>query len=100
MEWILLGIVLLLVLGAITLAVNAVSGAWSAVRFVTGRRRTEWATRLPQPRCLRCHGTGWVDREPERTFNFVGDSFEDKHSPATICPICNGTGVAPDRGTP
>jgi hypothetical protein len=82
----------------LTLMVNAAGGAWSAVRSAARRRRPrEPEMRLPAPRCLRCRGTGWLNSDPERTFTFTGDGFEDKHTPATMCPDCGGTGVAPQR---
>jgi hypothetical protein len=101
MEWLLLVIlvVVVLVLGVLAMVVNATSGAWAAARSLAGRRRERQPEmrRLPAPRCLRCRGTGWLNRDPERTFTFTGDGFEDKHTPATMCPDCGGTGVAPER---
>ena len=98
MKWIVLGVVLLLlVLGFVTLAVNAAGGARWAAHAWNRRQGKAQEMRLPQPRCLQCHGTGWLNREPERTFTFTGDGFEDKHSPATMCPACDGTGLAPRR---
>ncbi|GLY96845.1 hypothetical protein [Actinoplanes sp. NBRC 103695] len=98
MKWLLVVVLLLLVLAAVLLVVKVLGGVWSLARIVTTRRRNTWTTGLPQPRCLNCRGTGWIDQEPERTFNFVGDGFEDKHAPATLCPVCGGTGAAGDRG--
>ena len=91
--WILLGAVLLLVLAVAAVAVNVADRALWTAR--SRRRRRTGGMRLPARRCLTCHGTGWVNREPERTFTFTGDGFEDKHSPATLCPDCGGTGTAP-----
>lgn len=92
--WILLGILAVLVLGVITLA--SARGGWWAARLRT-RRSAAPAVTLPPPRCLQCHGTGWINRDPERTFTFAGDGFEDRHHPATMCPACGGTGRASGR---
>jgi len=100
MEWLLLVIlvVVVLVLGVLALMVNAAGGAWSAARSFSRRRHDRKPEmRLPAPRCLQCRGTGWLNRDPERTFTFTGEGFEDKHTPATMCPACGGTGVAPER---
>ena len=98
MTWILLGILLLLVLVVAAVVANMADRAWWTARSLTRRRRDRTpGMRLPAPRCLTCHGTGWLNREPERTFTFTGDGFEDKHSPATMCPDCGGTGTAPAR---
>ncbi len=100
MEWLLLGIlmVVVLVLGVLALVVNAASSAWwAALSMVRGRRKRAPAMRLPIARCLRCRGTGWLNNDPERTFTFTGEGFADKHTPATMCPDCEGTGVAPVR---
>ena len=83
------------VLGA--LAVLLVAGL---VLMLTGRSRRARGRRpaspaLPLRRCRRCQGTGWIGREPERTFTFTGEGFEDVHKPATVCPDCGGTGVKP-----
>jgi len=91
MKWILLGILVVLVLGVVALVVNAAGGAWWAARFRIRRGKAP-ALSLPRPRCLPCHGTGWINRDPERTFTFAGDGFEDRHHPATMCPACGGTG--------
>jgi hypothetical protein len=48
-------------------------------------------------RCARCHGTGWVGGGVERTLDFGGDGFQDRHTRATMCDACGGTGVAKDR---
>jgi len=93
-KWLLLLLAVLLVAGLLAMVVNAVSDAWSRVH----RRSPSWDRARTQPRCLRCRGTGWLDREPERTLNFAGDGFEDRHSPATMCPACGGTGT--DSGLP
>jgi hypothetical protein len=98
MTWILLGILLLLVLVVAAVVADTADRAWWTAPSLTRRRRDRTpGMRLPTPRCLTCHGTGWVNREPERTFTFTGDGFEDKHSPATMCPDCGGTGTAPAR---
>lgn len=100
MEWLLLVVlvVVVLVVGLLALVVNAASGAWWAARSLARRGRDrEPELRLPAPRCLRCRGTGWLNRDPQRTFTFTGDGFEDKHNPATMCPDCGGTGVAQAR---
>lgn len=100
MEWLLLVILVLvvLVLGVLALVVNRASGAWWAAHYFARRRRDrEPEMRLPAARCLRCRGTGWLNRDPERTFTFTGGGFEDRHTPATMCPDCGGTGVAPER---
>jgi hypothetical protein len=93
--WILLGVLLLLVLAIAAVVVNVADRALWRARSLTRRRRPDGGMRLPARRCLRCHGTGWVNREPERTFTFTGDGFEDRHSPATSCPDCGGTGTVP-----
>ena len=95
MTWILLGVLLLLVLAAVAVAANVADRASWTARSLARRRRRNGGMRLPARRCLTCHGTGWVNREPERTFTFTGDGFEDKHSPATVCPDCGGTGTVP-----
>lgn len=93
MKWLLLLFAVLLVAGLVAMAVNAMSDARIRSR---GRTRT-WDRARPQPRCLQCRGTGWLNREPERTLNFVGDGFEDRQGPATMCPACGGTGMAAER---
>lgn len=91
MKWLLLVVLAVLALGVLTLAVNA-------IRSIVGRRRDpEPEMRLRAPRCLRCRGTGWLNRDPERTFTFTGEGFANEHTPATMCPDCGGTGVAPAR---
>lgn len=100
MEWRLLVIlvVAVLVLGVLVLVIKALSGAWwTAGSFARQRHDPEPEMRLPAPRCLRCRGTGWLNRDAERTFTFTGDGFEDRHAPATMCPDCGGTGVAAKR---
>ncbi len=93
MTWILLALVALLVAGLIALLVRTAG----TTRFWFSRRPRDWDRARPRPRCLQCRGTGWTNREPERTLNFVGDGFEDRHTPATMCPSCGGTGMAPER---
>jgi len=97
MKWILLGALLLVVLGVGTLAVKAMGRAWWTARYWTRRRGRTPARQAPRLRCLQCHGSGWVNREPERTFRFTGEGFEDVHSPATMCQSCGGTGIAAER---
>jgi len=99
MEWVLLVLLVLAVvaLGVVALVVNAGGGARWAAHSLARRRDREPEMRLPAPRCLRCRGTGWLNHDPERTFTFTGDGFEDKHVPATMCPDCGGAGVAPER---
>ncbi|WP_329018140.1 hypothetical protein OG271_14030 [Micromonospora rifamycinica] len=84
----------LLVLAVLALVVNAVSSLWSATRSLT-RGEPEPELHLPARRCLPCRGTGWLNREPERTHTFTGDGFEDRQTPARICPDCGGTGTNP-----
>ncbi|WP_433299177.1 hypothetical protein ACQP2F_45490 [Actinoplanes sp. CA-030573] len=93
MKWLLLLLLFLLIAGALAAVVNTVGDT----RFFLRLRRPSWDRQRPRPRCLQCRGTGWVDREPERTLNFVGDGFEDRHAPARMCPACGGTGEAPQR---
>jgi hypothetical protein len=93
MKWLLVFLGSLLIIAVLAAMINAVGDT----RFFLRSRRPSWTRARPQPRCLRCRGTGWINREPERTLNFVGDSFEDRHAPATICPACGGTGVAMER---
>jgi hypothetical protein len=95
--WIQLGVLLLLVLAVAAIVVTMTDRALWTARSLTRRRQRNDGMRLPARRCLSCHGTGWVNREPERTFTFTGDGFEDKHSPATLCPDCGGTGTAPGQ---
>ncbi|MEV6596499.1 hypothetical protein AB0M36_06465 [Actinoplanes sp. NPDC051346] len=100
MEWLLLVIlvVVVLVLGVLALVFNVASGTWRVARSIARRGRDkEPGMRLPAPRCLRCRGTGWLNRDPERTFTFTGDGFEDRHTPATMCQDCGGTGLARQR---
>ena len=78
MKWILLALVLVVAVVACTVAVRALR---------PGLFRG--ATRV---RCLRCRGTGWLGGETERTLDFTGDGFADRHTPATPCPECSGVG--------
>jgi hypothetical protein len=80
MTWIVLALLLLVALGACTVVIRVIR-----TRDMGGER--------PQIRCLRCRGTGWLGGEPERTMNFTGEGFENRHTPATQCPDCGGTGV-------
>ena len=80
MTWILLGLLLLVALGAFTVVVRVM-------------RSRDHDSARPASRCLQCRGTGWVGGEPERTMNFTGEGFENRHTPATQCPRCEGTGV-------
>nr|WP_296067894.1 hypothetical protein [uncultured Actinoplanes sp.] len=80
MTWILLGLLLLVALGAFTVVVRVM------------RSRDQDGDR-PASRCLQCRGTGWVGGEPERTMNFTGEGFENRHTPARQCPRCDGTGM-------
>ena len=93
MKWLLLLLLFLLIAGVLAAVVNTVGDT----RFFLRLRRPTWDRARPRPRCLQCRGTGWINREPERTMNFVGDGFEDRHAPATLCPACGGTGIAPER---
>jgi hypothetical protein len=95
MTWILLGIVLLVVLGVLASRARVRRGRGGWERPASGDGA--WSALSARRRCLACHGTGWTGLEPERTFDFVGDGFEDKHSPATVCAACGGTGRAPGR---
>ncbi|HEX8927599.1 MAG TPA: hypothetical protein VGA45_01685 [Actinomycetota bacterium] len=80
MTWILLGLLLLVALGAFTVVVRVM-------------RSREPGGDRPATRCLQCRGTGWVGGEPERTMSFTGEGFENRHTPARQCPRCDGTGV-------
>jgi hypothetical protein len=98
MKWILaLGL-----LAAVALVVAALATiAWqtSETHWFTGTWRGLRSAKQRKPlrvRCLPCHGTGRRGREPERTMNFLGGSFEDRHGPATPCPDCRGRGVVPE----
>jgi hypothetical protein len=82
MTWILLGLLLLVAFGACTVVVR-----------VMRSRATVAAGDRPATRCLWCRGTGWMGGEPERTLNFTGEGFENRHTPATPCPRCDGTGL-------
>jgi hypothetical protein len=94
MKWIVLGLLVVVALGIVALlrrrrtgrSFNAPAGSFNA-------RATSFDAPAARRKCLKCHGTGWIGGEPERTFNFVGDGFEDKHTPATACPVCGGTGT-------
>lgn len=95
MEWVLLAVVVLVLIGVVAVLVGVARvGRWliHIVGRIFGIGRHGWSVPRRQPRCLRCRGTGWLNQEPERTFNFTGDGFEDRHSPATVCPDCGGTG--------
>jgi hypothetical protein len=78
-----LWILVVLVLIAAVVAGLAVLRRWSPTASDGPRARAK---------CLRCRGTGWLDTGPERTLNFTGDGFEDRHQQATPCPDCDGTG--------
>jgi len=93
MKWLLLLLAVLVIAGLLAAILNAIGDT----RFYLRLRRPRWDRPRPQARCLRCRGTGWINREPERTLNFVGDGFEDQHAPASMCPACGGTGVAAER---
>jgi hypothetical protein len=97
MTWVLVTFGLLLIIGAaIALKWQFSETRWAGQAFLAhraGHRRQMAAA--PRIHCLPCHGTGWLGREPERTLTFTGDGFEDRHSPATMCPSCHGTGTAP-----
>ena len=59
-------------------------------------RRPRPGAGAPAPRrCPRCHGTGWIGGRPERTLDFDGEGFTDRHTPATMCPACGGSGRRP-----
>ena len=90
MKWILLAAVLLV-------AVVAVAAMPRTRSWLSSRPRAWDQAGAPPRRCLKCHGTGWLNRGPERTLNVVGEGFEDRHTPATMCPVCRGTGIAPGR---
>jgi hypothetical protein len=92
-KWILLGVVVIVVLGVIGLVAGLVNRAWWAARSLGDRVPRPSEMELPPQRCLRCQGTGWINRQSERTFTFTGDGFEDVHTPATVCPACGGTGA-------
>jgi DnaJ-class molecular chaperone len=85
MKWILLVLLLLLVVAAAVAAVRVLRRSAHAQSFELN---------ASQRRCLKCRGTGWVGGEPERTFNFDGAGFEDRHTPKKRCPDCGGTGSA------
>lgn len=82
MTWIVLALLLLVALGACTVVVRVMRS-----RDFGGGGGTH------QVRCLPCRGTGWLGGEPERTLNFTGEGFENRHTPASQCPACGGTGV-------
>ena len=94
MKWLLIAVVIIVMLAVIGLFVNLLSGAWWTVRSIFRRPVKRSLMELPEPRCLACHGTGWTNQQPERTFTFIGDSFEDVHSPATMCAVCGGSGIS------
>ncbi|WP_250037096.1 hypothetical protein [Paractinoplanes maris] len=91
MTWILLTVLLVVAALVVVVAGQAGETTW-AVRSRRGRSAGQRGA--PRVQCLPCHGTGWRGGEPERTLTFIGDGFEDKHRPATLCPDCGGTGVA------
>ena len=76
---------LLVALGVVVISVLAwvVSRAWQAGGNAPDQTRR---------RCVRCGGTGWVGGGPQRTLDFDGEGFTDRHEPATMCPACGGTG--------
>lgn len=80
MEYIACGLVTLLVAAALVVAA-----------IVLRRRATRHPTLSSQARCLKCHGSGWI-QEPERTLTFTGEGFADVHRPAEMCAACEGTG--------
>ena len=90
MKWFLLFVLLVILVAVVIAALRRGEARWPGpTRSDAGRSRTV--------KCLRCHGTGWIGREPERTLNFTGDGFEDRHAPATMCSACGGTGVIERR---
>jgi hypothetical protein len=89
MTWIVFAVLLVLAAGVVAAVVKT--------RFRWGARPPAWERAPSRPRCLKCRGTGWLNRGPERTLNVIGEGFEDRHTPATICPACGGTGMAPER---
>jgi hypothetical protein len=96
MKGLLLLVVLLLVLAAIAAVRWQTSETnWAGRTWL--RRRSGDAERAPRPRCLPCHGTGRLGPGLERTMTFVGDGFEDRPTPTTLCSACGGTGTAPGR---
>ncbi|MEU4244923.1 hypothetical protein [Actinoplanes sp. NPDC026619] len=90
MKWILLIFGLLAVAGIVAVGWQTSEVVWASRTWRGIRSRSQ---PTPPVRCLPCHGTGRRGGEPERTMNFVGGGFEDRHSPATICPDCAGTGI-------
>ena len=80
MEYIACGLATLLVAAALVVAA-----------IVLRRRAARPAVVTSQARCLKCHGSGWI-QEPERTLTFTGEGFADVHRPARMCPACDGTG--------
>jgi hypothetical protein len=88
--WILLAAVLLVAV-VVVAAMPRTRARWSA------RPRAWDRASAPPRRCLQCQGTGWLNRGPERTLNVAGEGFEDRHTPATMCPACGGMGIAPER---
>jgi len=98
MKWLLLFALLAAVVAVAVVAWQRSEARWAGNEW-RARRRTD--PRPPEKvKCLPCHGTGWRGGEPERTLNFVGDSFEDRHTPATMCSACGGTGVTPSPRGP
>jgi hypothetical protein len=93
MEWTLLALLVLAAAGYAAVSwhhseIRWAGKTWRGLRSKDGRKP-------PPPRCLRCHGSGRLGRDPERTMNFFGGTFEDRHTPPTRCPACAGTGTAP-----
>jgi len=88
MKWIVLVLLLLFAVVAVVAAVRVIR------RSAAGAGN--WQVERPRRRCLRCRGTGWIGGEPERTLNFDGAGFANRHAPATRCPDCDGTGFAAD----
>ncbi|NMO53867.1 hypothetical protein HH310_22125 [Actinoplanes sp. TBRC 11911] len=84
MTWIVLALLLLVALGACTVVVRVLRA-----RDFGGGSGGSGSTLV---RCLRCRGSGWLGGEPERTLNFTQGGFENRHTPATQCPACGGTG--------
>ncbi|GAA0479449.1 hypothetical protein Ade02nite_39650 [Paractinoplanes deccanensis] len=83
MKWLLLLLVLLI--------------AAAVVARLLLKRAGEATGPATRRRCVRCHGTGWVGGGPQRTLDFDGSGFEDRHAPATMCDACGGTGLSTDR---
>lgn len=61
-------------------------------RLAFGLRFRRRPARKPTPVvCVRCHGSGWIEKR-ERTLEFTGDGFADIQHPSTMCPACGGSG--------